>query len=151
MFKFRAPRIVSGQSKVPQAIWKTCSEPVLKLVLTKFVDQSDHDAADVEVTPNPEGPLHLEVRHEDGQVPRPVADDDVASSHPAHFLARKFKFFKFTNQSKNRYDVEWKKLVWSLFSLAHLADFLFHLLIKPPKNFFTSFGSWNSKKSFLKF
>ena len=106
MFKCREPRIVSRQSKVPQGILKTCLEPVLKLVLTKFVDQSDHDAADVEVTPNPEGPLHLEVRHEDGQVPRTVADDDVASSHPAHFLARKFKFFKFTNQSKNRYDVE---------------------------------------------
>ena len=73
---------------------------VLKLVLTKFVDQSDHDAADVEVTPNPEGPLHLEVRHEDGQVPRTVADDDVASSHPAHFWRENSNFISSRTSQK---------------------------------------------------
>jgi hypothetical protein len=29
--------------------------------------------------------FHLQVCHEDGEVPGPVADYDVASSHPAHF------------------------------------------------------------------
>ena len=39
------------------------------------------------------------------------------------FLARKFKFYKFTNESKNRYDVEWKNSFGHFFSLEHLADF----------------------------
>ena len=42
------------------------------LGLTKTVDKLDHNAPNMEISPHSEGPLHLEVRHEDGELPGPV-------------------------------------------------------------------------------
>ena len=50
------------------------------LSLTETVDQLDHDPADMGVSPDPEGALHLEVRHEDAELPGPVP---VHSSAPS--------------------------------------------------------------------
>ena len=45
---------------------------VMMYLLTETVHQLDHDPADVCVAPHPQRPLHLEVRHEDGELPAPV-------------------------------------------------------------------------------
>ena len=39
------------------------------LSLTETVDQLDHDPAYVGVSPDPERPLHLEIRHKDAELP----------------------------------------------------------------------------------
>ena len=40
--------------------------------LTKTVHQLDHNSPDMEISSHSQGPLHLEVRHEDGELPGPV-------------------------------------------------------------------------------
>ena len=55
------------------------------LLLTETVHQLDHDPADVEVAPHPQRPLHLEVGHEDGQLPAPVPVNlPAARPRPGH-------------------------------------------------------------------
>ncbi|ROT70216.1 hypothetical protein C7M84_011498 [Penaeus vannamei] len=49
--------------------------------LTQFLDEPEHDSADVEVALHPQDPLHLQVGHGDVQLPRPVTDQLTVRHH----------------------------------------------------------------------